>query len=170
MEVKSEESEQSKSQAQKNQTGIPFPYRASRSDGEAHLYSIPTVRGLPLSRAWLSVPGRGRRMYAHTTDETIKEGGTNMNIPFPSRVQVESTRSCYPPGTRIVLNSMNDPYALVESGTRGTVRYVDDAGQIGVAWDNGRSLSLIPGVDSFRKLTQQEIAQEQGTRMEEMKL
>ena len=93
-----------------------------------------------------------------------------MNMPFPSRGQVEFTRSFYPPGTRIVLNSMNDPYAPVESGTRGTVRYVDDAGQIGVVWDNGRSLSLIPGVDSFRKLTQQEIAQEQGMRMEEMKL
>ncbi|MCI7640538.1 MAG: DUF4314 domain-containing protein [Clostridiales bacterium] len=68
------------------------------------------------------------------------------------------------------MSSMNDPYAPVESGTRGTVRYVDDAGQIGVAWDNGRSLSLIPGVDSFRKLTQQEIAQEQGVSMEGMKL
>ena len=93
-----------------------------------------------------------------------------MNMPFPSRSQVDFTRSSYPSGTRIVLNSMNDPYAPVESGMRGTVRYVDDAGQIGVAWDNGRSLSLIPGEDSFRKLTQQEIAQEQGMRMEEMKL
>ena len=80
-----------------------------------------------------------------------------MNMPFPSREQVESIRKNYPSGTRIILNSMNDPYTPVESGTRGTVRYVDDAGQIGVAWDNGRSLSLIPGVDSFRKLTQQEI-------------
>lgn len=93
-----------------------------------------------------------------------------MNTPFPSRSQVEFTRSYYPPGTRIVLNNMNDPYAPVPSGTRGTVRYVDDAAQIGVAWDNGRSLSLIPGVDSFRKLTQQEIAQEQGMTMREMKL
>ena len=93
-----------------------------------------------------------------------------MNIPFPSRGQVEYTRSCFPSGTRIILNSMKDPYAPVESGTRGTVRYVDDAGQIGVAWDNGRSLPLIPGVDSFRKLTQQEIAQEQGMKMEEMML
>ena len=42
-----------------------------------------------------------------------------MNMPFPSRGQVEFTRSCYPAGTRIVLNSMNDPYAPVESGTRG---------------------------------------------------
>ena len=93
-----------------------------------------------------------------------------MNMPFPGRSQVEFTRSRYPPRARIILNSMHDPYAPVESGTRGTVRHVDDAGQIGVAWDNGRSLSLIPGVDSFRKLTQQEIAQEQGMKMEEMKL
>ena len=170
MEVKVEESEQSKFQAKQNQTGIPFPHRPSRPDAEARLYGIPIVRGMSLSQPRLSVSGRGRGVYAHTTDETIKEGGTNMNIPFPSRGRVEYTRSCFPSGTRIILNSMKDPYAPVESGTRGTVRYVDDAGQIGVAWDNGRSLSLIPGVDSFRKLTRQEIAQEQGMKMEEMML
>ena len=93
-----------------------------------------------------------------------------MNRPFPTRQQVEFTRLSYPPGSRILLYQMTDPFAPVPSGTRGTVRYVDDAGKIGVAWDNGRSLSLIPGVDSFRKLTQQEIAQDQGLRMEEMKL
>ena len=93
-----------------------------------------------------------------------------MNMSFPSCGQVDFTRSCYPPGTRIALSSMNDPFSPVEPGTRGTVRYVDDAGAVGVAWDNGRSLSLIPGVDSFRKLTQQEIAQEQGMAMGEMKL
>ena len=78
-----------------------------------------------------------------------------MSMSFPSREQVESIRKNYPPGTRVMLNNMNDPYSPVESGTRGTVRYVDDSGQLGVAWDNGRSLSLIPGEDSFRKLTQQ---------------
>ena len=93
-----------------------------------------------------------------------------MNRPFQTRQQVEFTRMSYPPGSRILLYQMTDPYAPVPSGTRGTVRYVDDAGQVGVAWDNGRSLSLIPGVDSFRKLTQQEIAQEQNMSMEEMKL
>lgn len=91
-----------------------------------------------------------------------------MNMSFPSREQVASIRKNYPPGTRVMLNNMNDPYSPVEPGTRGTVRYVYDSGQLGVAWDNGRSLSLVPGVDSYRRLTQQEIAQEQG--MEEMKL
>ena len=93
-----------------------------------------------------------------------------MNMPFPSREQVASIRKNYPLGTRVILNNMNDPYSPVESGTRGTVRYVDDSGQLGVVWDNGRSLSLIPGEDSFRKLTQQEIIQEQGVKMGEMRL
>ena len=34
----------------------------------------------------------------------------------------------------------------------GTVTYVDDMGQIGVDWDNGSGLSLVPGEDSFSKL------------------
>ena len=57
MEVKIEESEQSKFQAKQNQTGIPFPHWASRPDGEAHLYSVPIVRGMSLSRSRLSCQG-----------------------------------------------------------------------------------------------------------------
>lgn len=34
------------------------------------------------------------------------------------------------------------------------VSYVDDAGQIHVEWKNGRGLSLILGVDKFRKVEQ----------------
>ena len=36
----------------------------------------------------------------------------------------------YPPGTRIRLNSMNDPYAPISPGTEGVVDLVDDAGSI----------------------------------------
>ena len=107
MEVKIEETEQSKFQAKQNQTGIPFPHWASRPDREAHLYSVPIVRGVPLSRTWFSVPGWGRGVYAHTTDETIWEGGHQINMPFPSRSQVDFTRSSYPSGTRIVLSRMD---------------------------------------------------------------
>lgn len=77
------------------------------------------------------------------------------------RRTAERMKQTYPPGTRLMLLSMEDPYAPVEPGTRGTVQYVDDMGQIGMKWDNGRSLSLIPGEDSFRKLTDAELAEEQ---------
>lgn len=70
------------------------------------------------------------------------------------------TRLEYPPGTRLLLNDMKDPYAPVPAGTRGTVRVVDDMGTIHMQWDNGRSLGLIPGEDSFRKLTEMELAEE----------
>ena len=69
----------------------------------------------------------------------------------PSREQVERLRQRYPAGTRVVLNSMDDKQAP-PPGTRGTVVYVDDMGQLGVEWDNGSALSLIPGVDSFFKV------------------
>ena len=75
---------------------------------------------------------------------------------FPSSEQVESIRRRYPPGTRLELLSMEDPYHPVPPGTKGTVRGVDDAGSILMKWDNGRSLSLIPGEDSFRKLEAKE--------------
>ena len=70
---------------------------------------------------------------------------------IPSSEQVENIRRQYPVGARIVLHSMDDPYAKIPNGTKGTVAYVDDAGHIGVQWDNGSTLNLIPGVDSFFK-------------------
>ena len=36
------------------------------------------------------------------------------------------------------------------------VKAVDDAGNILMKWDNGRSLSLIPGEDCFHKIQQEE--------------
>ena len=71
---------------------------------------------------------------------------------FPTREQVERIRKQYPKGTRLELIAMDDPYSTLRAGDRGTVGFVDDAGQIGVAWDSGSQLSLIPNVDSFRKV------------------
>ena len=75
------------------------------------------------------------------------------------RMAVE-LRKQYPKGTRIELLSMNDPYDPVPAGTRGTVDYVDDGATIHMFWDNGRTLSIEPNQDSFRKLTEQEIEEE----------
>ena len=69
---------------------------------------------------------------------------------IPTKEQGAYIRQQYPAGTRITLRSMDDPQAPLP-GTKGTVSYVDDMGQIGVKWDTGSSLSLIPGEDSFSK-------------------
>ena len=78
----------------------------------------------------------------------------------PSLREAAQIRLNYPPGTRIELELMVDAYA-VPPGTRGTVDHVDDMGGVHIKWDNGRTLAVIPGVDSFRKLTAQELQEEQ---------
>lgn len=62
--------------------------------------------------------------------------------------EVERIKKMYPSGTRIKLNYMEDDYG-VTSGAYGVVDFVDDAGQIQMIWDNGRTTALIVGIDSF---------------------
>ena len=69
-------------------------------------------------------------------------------IKMISEKQLEKIKERYPIGTRIKLHHMTDNYA-VPSGTLGTVEFVDDAGQIHMSWDNGRTLALIESEDSF---------------------
>ena len=72
-------------------------------------------------------------------------------MPYPNKEYVEHLRSKYSPGTRLQLSCMEDEMA-VPPGSMGTVELFDDAGQIHLQWDCGRSLALIPGVDSFSRL------------------
>lgn len=74
-------------------------------------------------------------------------------MQFPNERQLLALRERYPAGTRIRLNHMDDPYAPVPDGTVGEVQYVDDAGNIHMVWKNGRTLSLIDGVDDFTIIT-----------------
>ena len=86
-------------------------------------------------------------------------------------MQKEMLRSMYPEGTRIRLISMPDkPEARpILPGSIGSVAHIDDAGQIHMKWDNGRTLAIVPQVDQFRKLTKQELMEEQGrVAMQEM--
>ena len=63
-------------------------------------------------------------------------------------------RERHPAGTRITLQSMNDPYSRLQPGDTGTLVLIDDIGTYHVHWDNGSSLGLIPG-----ELTPEELEQ-----------
>lgn len=84
-----------------------------------------------------------------------------MNVWKSLSKHAEKCKNQYPPGTRIILLKMdNDPHPI-ESGTRGTVMYVDDIGTLHCTFDNGRSIGVIAGEDSIRKLTDEELQKEQ---------
>ena len=70
---------------------------------------------------------------------------------YSNKEYVEHLRRKYPPGSRLQLSCMEDEFP-VPPGSLGTVDFIDAAGQIQVHWDCGRSLALIPGVDSFSRL------------------
>ena len=77
-------------------------------------------------------------------------------MQFPNERQLNALRERFTAGTRIRLNHMDDPYAPVPPGTTGSVAYVDDAGNVHMKWDNGRSLSLIPDEDDFTIIKEEE--------------
>ena len=75
---------------------------------------------------------------------------------FPSRAEVERIKAKYPKGTMICCDYMSDDPNPIPPGTAGKVMYVDDIGPLHCAFDNGRQLGLVPGVDSFHVVQQTE--------------
>lgn len=88
-------------------------------------------------------------------------------MDFPKKEIVDAVKKQYPPGTRIALVSMEDPYSKLQPGDRGTVSGVDDIGTIHVAWDCGSGLGIAYGEDHCRKLTQAELDEEQSVSQQE---
>ena len=74
---------------------------------------------------------------------------------FPSRTMLYRVRREYPVGTRIILESMDDPQAP-PPGTRGTVVGVDDTASLLVNWDNGSHLNVILEADRVRIIKEDE--------------
>ena len=80
-----------------------------------------------------------------------------------SNKKIEMIKKMYPAGTQLCCDRMQDDPRPIEPGTLGSVIGVDDIGSVMVRWDNGRSLSLVPGVDSFHVVeqTQDEVMTEE---------
>ena len=98
---------------------------------------------------------------AQNRKRTAKPTGSGAAVPLPvkhrrrkkkmniSKERLLAMRERHPAGTRITLQSMNDPYSRLQPGDTGTLVLIDDIGTYHVHWDNGSSLGLIPGEDSF---------------------
>lgn len=68
--------------------------------------------------------------------------------------QIDYYKKSYPPGTRIELTAdiLDED---IPKGACGTVVAVDDIGTLHTSFDNGRSLGVLPNVDSFKKIEDQ---------------
>lgn len=70
---------------------------------------------------------------------------------FTSRREVERQKAIWKAGMRVELVCMDDLQAP-PVGTRGTVKGVDDMGDVMIAWDNGSSLKAVYGVDIIKEV------------------
>ena len=70
-------------------------------------------------------------------------------MSFISKAALLRLREIYKPRTRVELVKMDD-FQAPPPGTRGTVRGVDDAGDLLIEWSTGSALKLLIGVDDFR--------------------
>jgi len=76
-----------------------------------------------------------------------------LNNGYPTSQQVAEYKSKYKVGTRIrLINMINEK--SYQAGDTGTVKHVDDMGQIHMSWDGGGSLALIPEVDEFEIISE----------------
>lgn len=105
---------------------------------------------------------QSKKQHRHKTTITgdVRTEDESMNRFDAERRFAQRMKDNYPPGTRIMLISMGDDPRPVDDNTRGTVKTVDDIGTLHCAFDNGRSLGIVPGEDSFRRLTDEELAEE----------
>lgn len=82
-----------------------------------------------------------------------------------NREEVKKLKEIYPKGTQIRLLRMNGEEQM-PYGLQGTVRLVDDIGQIHISWENGSSLPVNTEEDEFEIVSQQEM--ESGEQSEEL--
>ena len=76
---------------------------------------------------------------------------------YIKKEELEALRAEYPPGCRVELVKMDDPFREMPSGLQGVVTGVDDSGSIHVDWRNGSSLAVIFGEDECRKVEDGEV-------------
>lgn len=84
-------------------------------------------------------------LYAPTPKPYIKNPKGEWSLLEQTQRAAETFRK-YPPGTRIIMDHMNDPYP-VPDGTKGTVEFVNKSGMLLVLFDNNRETGVYPQND-----------------------
>lgn len=70
-----------------------------------------------------------------------------------SKMEIAVLKEMYPEGCRVELDYMEpQPFCVLEPGDLGTVKFIDDAGRIYVAWDQEEHLGLLFKGDRCRCL------------------
>lgn len=69
---------------------------------------------------------------------------------------LKQLKEYYKPGTKVILERMNDPYITIPPGTIGEVLFVDSIGTVHTLWSNGITLGLAFGADEYRKAEEDE--------------
>lgn len=70
--------------------------------------------------------------------------------------QVELLEKHYKEGDRVKLIFINDSLTSLSYGDQGTIKKIDDIGQIHVNWDCGSSLALNFNEDEFITISKEE--------------
>jgi hypothetical protein len=91
----------------------------------------------------------------------LMNGNENRGWRRPTADRIDAVRQKYPVGKRIELKSLCNYETGMPSGLRGTVTGVDDQPALLMRWDNGRTLSLLPGDDCFSILVPEAVQSEQ---------
>lgn len=76
------------------------------------------------------------------------------------REEIKKLKETYPEGTAVCLFRMKGEEQM-PFGLRGTVRLVDDIGQIHVSWENGSSLPINTEEDEFETVSPKELESEE---------
>lgn len=67
-----------------------------------------------------------------------------------SSEEIKAIKEKYVVGTKVELVKMYDYINPLTAGSIGTIDYVDDAGTLHIAWENGSTLGLVVGIDEFK--------------------
>lgn len=81
-------------------------------------------------------------------------GNKRLIIEYTKEAYRKFYKTTYPEGTRIVLVSRMNGLSSIPAYTKGTVDSVDDSPTIHCRFDNGKHLGIVPGVDMFRKVSE----------------